>query len=170
VTTVAAGVTGAQNTWAPEWFIDSDGTVTLIVSVDTLGTDSDFHAYQFTANDDTLASWTGPTAMGIEPNYIDTVVVKVDGTYHAFAKNETTKYIEHATASGLAGPWTWTGVGDWAHWGSGKEGPTLVKLDDGQWRMFMDCYTGCGYLLASSPDLSTWSSTAAIPGGLSGLV
>ena len=31
-----------QNTWAPEWFKDSDGSVNLIVSIDTTNAAADF--------------------------------------------------------------------------------------------------------------------------------
>jgi hypothetical protein len=169
LTSVDAGVPGVHDTWAPEWFLDSDGSVHLIVSIDTLGTDSDFQAYLFTATDGTLTAWSGPEAMGIGPNYIDTFVVKDDGAYHAFSKNETTKYIEHAVSSSLLGPWSWVGVGDWAGWGSGEEGPALVRLDDGRWRIFMDCYNSCGFLTAVGTDLTSWSATSPLP-GLSGQV
>jgi hypothetical protein len=125
-----ARVTGARDTWAPEWFVDTDG-VHLIINIDTLGNDSDFRSYDFRAKDDTLTTWDAPVPLGIGPNNIDTFVVKMGTTYHAFSKNETTKYIEHATSSSFHGPWTWVGKGDWAGWGSGKEGIALFQLDDG---------------------------------------
>ena len=78
---------------------------------------------------------------GIGPNYIDTYIVKSGGTYHAFSKNETTKYIEHATATSLTGPYTWVGTGNWAGWGSGLEGPALVRLPDHRWRIYFDNYS-----------------------------
>jgi len=167
-TEVPAGVTGAQDTWAPEWFKDTDG-VHLLVNIDTSGTDSDFRTYDFRATDDTLTIWDPPVEMGIGPNYIDTFVVKSGTTYHAFSKNETTKYVEHATASTLDGPWTWVGTGDWAGWGSGLEGMALFQLDNGDWRMFLDCYNSCGFLYATSSDLTDFSGTMMLP-GLSGVV
>ena len=33
----------------------------------------------------------------------------------------------------LNGPWTFTGTGNWAGWGSGLEGPAVVRLPDGRW-------------------------------------
>jgi MYXO-CTERM domain-containing protein len=169
VASVPAGVQDAHDTWAPEWFKDTDG-IHLIVNIDTLGNDSDFRSYDFKAKDDTLKTWNEPVAMGIGPNNIDTFVVKQGATYHAFSKNETTKYIEHATASALTGPWTWVGKNDWAGWGSGKEGISLFQLDNGDFRMFLDCYGGCGFLYATSSDLTSWSKTSTVPGGLSGVV
>jgi hypothetical protein len=166
---VPAGVTSAHDTWAPEWFTDTDG-VHLIVNIDTLGTDSDFRSYDFKAKDDSLKTWDAPVELGIGPNNIDTFVVKSGATYHAFSKNESTKYIEHATSSSFHGPWNWIGKANWAGWGSGKEGIALFQLDDGTWRMFLDCYGGCGFLYADSSDLTTWSSTKTVPGGLSGVV
>lgn len=54
--------------------------------------------------------------VGIGPNYIDTFIVykpSTDGkvVYHAFSKNESAKYIEHATAQSVAGPWTFVQTG-----------------------------------------------------------
>ena len=165
-TEVPAQVTDVKHTWAPEWFKDTDGSVHLIVSIDTSSTQ--FKSYLYTASDDTLGKWGTPTPLGIGPNYIDTFVVKIGALYHALTKNETSKFIEHATASALTGPWTFVGTGDWAGWGSGKEGPALFKLDSGQWRLMMDCYGNCGFLSATSTDLNTWSGSSTVP-GLSGV-
>src|SRR6187551_1754003 len=165
-TEVPAQVAGVKDTWAPEWFKDADGSIHLIVSIDTSSTQ--FKSYLYTASDDTLGKWGTPTPLGIGPNYIDTFVVKVGTGYHAFTKNETTKFIEHATAPALTGPWTFVGKGDWAGWGSGKEGPALFQLDSGQWRLVMDCYGNCGFLSATSTDLNTWSGSSTVP-GLSGV-
>jgi len=164
---VPGGVSGAHFTWAPEWFKDSDG-IHLIVNIDEGS--SAFSAYDFKAKSDDLKTWDPPVALGIGPNNIDTFVVKSGATYHAFSKNESTKYIEHATASSFHGPWSWVGKNDWAGWGSGKEGIALYQLDDGSWRMFLDCYGGCGFLYADSTNLDEWSETKTVPGGLSGTV
>jgi len=166
-TEVPAQVTGVKDTWAPEWFKDSDGSIHLIVSIDTSTTQ--FKSYLYTASDDTLSKWDAPKPLGIGPNYIDTFVVKIGALYHAFTKNETTKFIEHATSDAVTGPWTFVGKDDWAGWGSGKEGPALFQLDNGQWRLLMDCYGNCGFLQATSTDLNKWSSTSMMP-GLSGVV
>lgn len=158
VTTVNAGVPGTHFTWAPEWFVDDDGTVNIIVNIGPAG-DSNFKPHLFTAQNRDLTSWSGPVDMGFGINYIDTFVAKVGGAYHAFLKNETTKYIEHATSSSLTNGWTWVGTGNWAGWGSGIEGPALVQMDNGQWRIYVDAYaTGGGIKTATSADLnSSWS-------------
>lgn len=162
LTTVNGGVPGLAHVWAPEWFVEGS-TVMIIANIDTLNTDSDFKPYIFTALDTSLTEWSGPVAMGIGPNYIDTFVLKVGSTYHAFTKEETSRYVEHATASKLTGPWSFIGKADWAGWGSGMEGPCVVQLDDGTWRIFLDGQGSVGFLYSNSPDLMSWSKTAPLP-------
>src|SRR5450432_3075442 len=168
--TVKAGVAGVSRTWAPEWFVEG-GVVKIIANIDTGNQLPNFEPYVFTAQNSALTSWSGPTALGIGADYIDTFVARRGNTYHAFVKNDVTRYLEHATAPSLTGPWTFVGKGDWAGWGSGMEGPAIVQLDDGMFRMFVDPQSGgtpCQYMTSS--DLNTWSARASIPGVAGGVV
>jgi hypothetical protein len=168
--TVTVGLNGATgSTWAPEWFVDTDGSVHVIFSASTAGTAGQFRPYRITATDSALSSWSGATPIGIPANYIDTFVVRSGASYVAFLKNETTKYIERATAPSLTGPWTFTGTGNWAGWGSGLEGPALVRLPNGSWRIYFDQYGARRYYYADSADLQTWSAKVELP-GISGTV
>ena len=168
--TVTVGLNGATgSTWAPEWFKDTDGSVNVIFSASTGGTAGQFQPYKITATNGDLSAWSARTPIGIPANHIDTFVVKSGSTYHAFTKNETTKYIEHATAGALTGPWTFTGTGNWAGWGSGLEGPALVRLPNGSWRLYFDQYGAGRYYYADSSNLTTWSAKTELP-GLSGTV
>ena len=164
LTTVKAGVANVSRVWAPEWYVEG-GVVRIIANIDTGNELPDFQPYAFTAQDSTLTSWSGPTALGIGVDYIDTYVAKLGATYHAFIKSETTRYLEHATSPSLTGPWTFVGKNDWAGWGSGMEGPAIVRLDDGTYRMYVDPQAGglpCQTMTSS--DLNTWSARASIPG------
>ncbi|MDP9035625.1 MAG: glycoside hydrolase family 43 protein, partial [Myxococcota bacterium] len=166
LTAVMAGVAGVAHAWAPEWFVDGS-TVYVIANIDTLNNDTDFKPYVFTALDSTLSAWSGPVPLGFGPNYIDTFVLKARGVYHAFTKNETTRYLEHATAPSLTGPWTFVGTGNWSGFGPGMEGPCVVALDDGTWRIFVDSQSRpitARFLTATSPDLTTWSAPIVLPG------
>ncbi|MFI7540834.1 AbfB domain-containing protein [Actinoplanes sp. NPDC049599] len=168
--TVTVGLNGATgSTWAPEWFKDTDGSINVIFSASTTGTAGQFQPYKITATNSDLSAWSARTALGIPANHIDTFVVKSGSTYHAFVKNETTKYIEHATAGALTGPWTFTGTGNWAGWGSGLEGPAVVQLPNGSWRLYFDQYGAGRYYYADSSNLNTWSAKTEMP-GLSGTV
>ncbi|MFI9011059.1 glycoside hydrolase family 43 protein [Actinosynnema sp. NPDC053489] len=165
---VTVGLNGATgSTWAPEWFKDTDGSVHVIFSASTTGTAGQFRPYRITATNGSLSAWTSPVALGIPANYIDSFVVKAGGTYHNFLKNETTKYVEHATAPSLNGPWTFVGTGNWAGWGSGLEGPALTRLPDGRWRIYFDQYGNHRYFYADSADLGAFGAKVELP-GLSG--
>ncbi|MBI0297748.1 family 43 glycosylhydrolase [Streptomyces sp. PRKS01-29] len=161
-------VAGLERTWAPEFFVDDGGGVHIIVSLDTTSTpDYIFRPHLLTATDASLTSWTTPTPLkGLDTaNYIDTFVVRHAGQYHAFTKQETTKYIEHATAGSLGGPYTFRGTGDWAGWGSWREGPALVRLDNGGWRIYFDGYTEQKYYYSDSLDnFRTWTPIRELPG------
>jgi hypothetical protein len=157
--TVPAGVSGVINTWAPEWFVDSDGSVNLLVNINTNATN--YTTYRYRATNSALTTWAAPVAI-IGPNVIDTIVVKVGSVYHAFPKNATTQYIEHATASSLNGPYTYVGTGNWAGWSTHREGPTLIHLDNGKWRMYLDTYATAGYLYSDgNSDFTGWTTPAA---------
>jgi MYXO-CTERM domain-containing protein len=160
LTTVKGGIPNLAHVWAPEWFVEGS-TVNVVANMDTGA--ADFEQYLFTALDASLTTWSGPVLMGIAKNHIDTFVLKVGTTYHAFLKSESTRYLEHATATKLTGPWSLIGEGDWAGWGSGMEGPTIVKLDDGTWRMFMDPQQST-FFYTDSMDLLTWSKAVPLPG------
>jgi hypothetical protein len=155
VATVNAGVSGTAYTWAPEWYVEG-GTVRIIVS---LGNSSyQFKPYVYTALNSALTSWSGPVDMGIGNNHIDTFVVKSGNTYHAFVKDETTKYIKRATSSSLIGGWSsFTNL-----FASGYEAPSVVQMDNGTWRIYIDKYTNGGIWSATSSNLTSWSGLALI--------
>ncbi|MEU1338194.1 glycoside hydrolase family 43 protein [Streptomyces sp. NPDC005827] len=158
-------ITNLSRAWAPEWFVDSDGSVNIIVSCSTTDDEWIFTPYLLTATGSALTAWTSPVALsGIGSNHIDTYIVKVGSTYHAFTKNETAKYIEYGTASALKGPYTISETGDWAGWGSYREGPSVIQLDNGGWRIFFDGYGDGTYYYSDSYDtFATWSTPTALP-------
>jgi beta-galactosidase GanA len=161
---------GQTNTWAPEWFIDDDGSVNIIVSLSRTGTNGQFTPHLLAATNKDLSTWSAPKPLdGLGANHIDTFVVKSGGLYHAITKNETTKYLEHATAKSLAGPWTIDGTDDWAGWGNWLEGPALTQLPDGTWRIYFDEYREKRYWYSDSKDLKTWTKRTELP-SLSGVV
>jgi hypothetical protein len=167
---------GLEACWAPEWFVDVDGRVSIIVS---LSYGRRFTPYLMTATDVSLRSWTALTPMvGLISNlfdraqigYIDTTVVALNGRYFAFTKNETTKYIELAVAPTPLGPYVFVATGDWAQWGTPREGQSLVRLPDGGWRIYFDAYTDNKYFYSDSyDDFRTWTAPRELP-GLSGTI
>ncbi|MFD8042458.1 glycoside hydrolase family 43 protein [Streptomyces chartreusis] len=158
-------IAALSRAWAPEWFVDGDGSVNVIVSCSTTDDEWIFTPYLLRATNSALTAWSSPVALsGIGKNHIDTFLVRTGSTYHAFTKNETTKYIEYATATSPTGPYTISRTGDWAGWGSYREGPALVQLDNGGWRIFFDGYGDGIYYYSDSHDtFATWSAPAALP-------
>jgi len=157
VATVPSGIAGVSNVWAPEWYKDGDGSLHILVSVDQ-------KTYRYEPTDATLTKFGAGTFIGIGPGYIDTFIVKTAGTYHAFAKKEATKFIEHATASTLDGPWTFVGVGDWAGWGTHREAQDLLQLDNGNWRLYCDGGSAGHEMYSDSSDgFKTWTAIKGLP-------
>ncbi|MFQ6326104.1 glycoside hydrolase [Nocardia sp. CWNU-33] len=168
---------GVEACWAPEWFVDVDGRISIIVS---LTNGRRFTPYLMTATDASMRSWSVLTPMaGLAPpnpfdtaaiGYIDTTVVAHGGKYFAFTKNETTKYIELAVALNAAGPYVFVATGNWAGWGTPREGQSLIQLPAGGWRIYFDAYTEDKYFYSDSHDgFRTWTAPRELP-GLSGTI
>ncbi|MEU7870473.1 family 43 glycosylhydrolase [Dactylosporangium sp. NPDC049140] len=159
IASVASGIASTKYTWAPEFYVEGS-SVKLIVSVAASTCSNCFRPYVYTAQNTALTSWSGPAQMwGLGTNHIDTFVVKSGSTWHAFTKNETTKYIEHwTTTANLTEGWVNRGT----LWASGYEGPSLVRLDDGRYRIYVDKYTNGGIWTATSSDLNTWTGLSAV--------
>lgn|GEM_PF-418733 len=172
---VKLDVPGLTNTWAPEWFQDTDGTVSIVVSLSKGGTQGPFAAYVLTATDASLTHFSAPQAMqGLGNNHIDTFPIKIGDRYVVITKNETTKTLERAWANSLTGPWTIDRTGDWAGWGDWIEGPALTPVKDVNgkdgWRIYFDDYRGKRYWYSDSFDgLNTWTPKQEL-GGVSGAV
>lgn len=158
-------IANLSRAWAPEWFVDGDGSVNVIVSCSLTSDEWIFTPYLMRATNSALTDWSSPVALsGIGANHIDTYIVRTGSAYHAFTKNETAKYIEYGTASSLTGPYTITRTGDWAGWGSYREGPSVVRLDNGGWRIFFDGYGDGTYYYSDSYDtFATWTAPKALP-------
>ena len=157
IATVPAGVAGVKNTWAPEWFKDPDGSVYVLATIDT-------KTHRYKAMNAELTQFSGPTFIGIGPDYIDTFIVTVGSTYHAFTKHESAGYVEHATSASIDGPWNFIGKGDWAGWGTHKEAPALIDLGNGTWRFYCDAgSTGHESYSDSSDGFKTWTAPKTLP-------
>lgn len=159
VATVNSGIANTKFTWAPEFYVEG-GTVRVIASVAQTTCSACFRPYVYTAQNSALTSWSGPVQMdGLGFNHIDTFVAKSGSTYHAFVKNETSKYIEHWTSTtSVTSGWTNQGT----LWTSGYEGPSLAQMTDGTWRIYIDKYTNGGIWTATSSNLNTWTGLSAV--------
>jgi len=131
----------------------------VIVSIAQTTCSNCFRPYIFTAQNSALTAWSGPVQMGgLGFNYIDTYVVRSGSTYHAFVKNETSKFIEHWTSASLTSGWS----GQGSLWTSGHEGPAVLQMEDGTWRIYIDRYTNGGMWTATSSNLNSWSGLSSV--------
>ncbi len=165
------GTDKVTNVWAPEWFRDDDGSLSVVVSLSTQGTGGPFAAYRLQPTRPDFSAFGAPRLLrGLElRNPIDTFIVREGERYVAFTKNESTKFIERATASHLDGPWAYDRTGDWAGFGGPLEGQSLVRIVDsnGQpgWRLQADSYVDKRYYYSDSFDgLNTWTPRREIVG------
>jgi hypothetical protein len=158
ITQVPCGVAGVKNVWAPEWFKDTDGSIHALASIDG-------KTYRYEPTDDTFTKWSAGTWIGIGPGFIDTFMVKIGTTYHAFTKLEKDTYVEHATSASLDGPWDFgTDVEDWAKWGNHKEAPCLIELPNGTWRFYTDAGSAGHEMYSDSTNVfQTWTTIQTLP-------
>lgn len=163
-----------EGAWAPEWYTDAAGDVGIIVSL-TWG--HGFTPHLLVPLDPALTLWSPPLPLlGLGPSgpaalgYIDTTLVRANGRLYAFVKNETTKFVELATAGHPLGPYRFVATGDWAGWGAPREGQSVVPLPDGGHRMYIDAYTESRYYYSDTyDDFRTWTTPTELP-GLSGRI
>lgn len=164
----------AEAAWAPKWFTHMPGFVGVLVSISQ---GHGFTPYLVIATDPARPIWSPPIPLiGIGPQrpghlgFIDTTIVANNGSYYAFAKNESTKFIELAVAPHPLGPYRFIGLGDWAGWGAPREGQCVVALPSGGHRIYFDAYTEGKYFYSDSVDgFRTWTAPVELP-ELSGTV
>jgi len=159
-----AAISGIQRAWVSDWYLGDDGVPNIFIDVSTNGNTGPFTVYHLHPTNATMTTWSSPAAMsgtGLPSNIIESQVVKIGGVWHWFFKNETTKYIEHATSStGPFSGYTMAGTGDWAGWGVEKEANFLIQRQDGTWRMYLEAYNTNTLQYSDSADLVTWTSPA----------
>jgi hypothetical protein len=125
---------GLTAAWAPEWFVDNDGQVYVIIALNFVT-----HVIPMSGNN--LQTAGTPINIGITGNqYIDGCIIRENEYYVMFIKNEDTKFVERFESTSLITGWTKTGAGNWAGWGSGLEGPSIIRLSDGTVRIYLDKY------------------------------
>jgi hypothetical protein len=172
-----SSITGVTSVWAPQWFIDSDGSAHVFVAIDTGGDTTTFQIYHVQPTNAAMTTWSAPSPITItgKSNVIDPFMVYKSGTYYLWYKQENDDYLEYATSSTLTGTFTPIKEGDWAGWGHPNENPCLYQLDNGNWRIIFQEHSGFDpvneWYSDSSDDWATWSAKTAlgycnyIPGG-----
>jgi len=141
------GITGQ---WAPEGMVMPDGLLHIAVACILPGTNK-FEIDDVSTADATAQTWNTPTAItwasGQQPtSAIDPFRFFENGNWYLLytsAGYQFGGYICWAKSSNWNGPYTNGGTGDWTgQWGADVEGPTIIRLPNGHWRVFMDSSAG----------------------------
>jgi hypothetical protein len=170
VANVDASNLNPTHTWAPELFVDEDGTVMAFVAVET---GNYFLLHWSRATNASLTAWTPLAPVGgafIGRVCIDPHVVKKGGTYFLsyrhYDSSGTGDYIEIATSSSPTTGYTLNKTGNFAGWGGGgKEGPCLQHRGGARWRMYLSDSTRPNSPIVfsdSSDDMATWTGLTDI--------
>ncbi|MDX8151260.1 hypothetical protein SK069_06640 [Patulibacter brassicae] len=162
--------------WAPEWFVDADGSVHLLLAA---GPWASIHLWETRPVGDDWRAWSTPVplARGLRRTMIDPFVLRQDdGRYHLFYKDQATGHIEHAIADELLGRWHRVPVADPDDWmpasASQIEGQSVVRVGERRWRIYFDAYRREGddtqamyWSETSDPTLETgWTLSQPIRG------
>ena len=151
--------------WAPELFVDDDGSVTALVSASSSGF---FSLYFLEPTSLDLSTWSAPTPIGGAMTgraCIDAQVAKVAGTYYLSYRHYDNAgsgdFIEIATSSQRTSGYALTKTGNFAGWGGGgKEGPCLTFKGGTKWRMYLSDSTMTASPIRysdSADNMGTWT-------------
>ena len=168
-----ASVGDVRWTWAPEWFLDDDGSLHIFVSASTTPVISTRHIiYKLHPLNDELTQWSAPTPVTGEAfpawteteagrvGAIDAFVVKRGNAYYMFHFDSVTSCIEVARSTNtLTGPYEPYRTNNWQGIGLYKEGPSVMYLGGGRWRMiYADAIFSYLNYTDSTDNWATWSA------------
>jgi hypothetical protein len=186
----ATGGFGPLAAWAPEWFIDDDGTTYIIVAhhygyyTDSReGSFADLTTYVYKSASPTHDKFTlvGPLTGNMIPRLggpvdrttcFDCSIMRVNGVYQVVGATRTTPQtvFRAVSSSGITGPYDagqYPFVPDMGT-GGGHEAPNQMMADDGAQRVITDNFAGAGLQMAESHDYwQTYTvNPIVLPGGI----
>jgi hypothetical protein len=189
-TQIATPTTDGSGTqsWAPEWVRNVDGTPYLHPSTGlpcltvNVSTDSEttFTVREMHPTNRAMTSWSATTTItgtGLPTTMIDGFLMADTDTFYLWFKDEANKHIEIGESSSLTSGYTLLESGDWAGWFAAKdagansiEGPCVIRLDDGRWRIYFNENNGLSSIRAVYSETtddwrtgtSTWTTQASI--------
>lgn len=160
--------TSFNGVYAPQWFVDDDGSVSIHLSLSDGSTEVDafgntikfFRSFIMQATDETLLNFTDPVLINYSKtdNHIDHIVFKENGVYHIFVKNEHYRTIEHFTSTSLTGYYTFKQTLPFKRH---VEGPAIAKKD-GSYILLADEFTNGSSTCLYSTDLETWGNETKV--------
>jgi hypothetical protein len=189
-----AAYTGVGNSWGPDWFVDSDGSVHITVAIPVSSTRQIFEMHpQVPGKLCGSNVWSVPVQMtgsGLPTSMLAQAVLKIGATYYMWYSNQSSAaYIEVATSTNLITGWTVAKSGNWQGYPSAigsvnfagnleapcpiYKGPTSAGFykagTNGTWEVLIDA-RGQGMFSSTSTSgiLGTYSTPVPLvtPGGV----
>ncbi|WP_419729642.1 hypothetical protein [Lichenicola sp.] len=164
------GTDGHEGAWAPDLFVDTDGSLHAIFAGSRNATAlRGFELYDLSwpASAPIDATPAGPTRLDgtATRNMIDPTVRRDGGVYTLYGARlgSGARYIETLTAHSVRGPWVPAHTGDWAAWGQPFEGPIVADIAPFGRCVYLDPL-GNGYRRSCSTDGVTWSAPEPLSG------
>ena len=163
---VEAAVPDAGCAWAPEAMYDKDKGEYIVYWASAVGSDNYEYQRMYCAYTKDFRAFTpaeiyidnatdAEKAAGTAAANIDTTVTEHDGVYYRFTKNESKKTIVMDRSAHLSCGWERVKTTNLDGM-LGYEGPTIVKMHDGKWGLFLDHFAEQkGYELFVTDDIET---------------
>ena len=135
----SAALASLTTVWAPELFVDTDGSVHCFVGLGAGAVGGTVYLYHQQATSADLTAWTVPERVpGVDYKAIDAFCIRIGSTYSLLhIKKESAQVLARATASSIAGPWTVTDE-VFTDFGEGIEGCSVAITDSGDFRIYYD--------------------------------
>lgn len=154
-------IAGAPRTWAPEWFLDEDGTAHVFVAV-AIPDNSRIWLYEMHPLDQSnfAGGWSSPAL--VRTDTYDGTVIKKGGLYYLIYTQggslamSTSSTVDFGHYTDL-GEIKFNGVSS----PPGSEGPNVFATEHGYAMVFVKA--GVGLSFATSTDLFNWSAATPIP-------
>lgn len=174
IATVTPGSPLTGYVWAPEWFIDDDGSAHIYFTASRAGeygSSGNMGVFEAHPTSDDLTTWAisselSITGTGSTSSRIDVFMAKTDdGVYHLFykAENSGTKYPCRATSVSPLGPFVQAGTNLWGE--SEIEGYSFVRLGKHAWRAYYNTVLTDGVRWRETyDDFATWTGATAVTG------
>jgi len=168
---------GAAPVWCPEWFVDDDGSIHIVLACYHGNEPGDFSCqgaggyeriYETHPTDSNLTTWTRPVEIFryyLDPNVACAIltpfIVKRDGIYNLFyKKNDMINMIYLAQSDNLLSGYVTVEEGNWAGWGHALQ-PSLVNLGNGRDRMYFTYSNYKMYWSEANENWITWTAPVA---------
>ncbi len=120
--------------WAPQFFADTDGSLTIFFSLSHDSVDTNHQLYYTTPMTSDLSVWSVPLAVGgslFPVSSIEPGVVKNGSVYTLFFKNDVSghRYIQYATSTSRTSGYAVQTTDDTLGFGIDNEAPEVHRVD-----------------------------------------